>query len=183
MLYDHYQRYADNCSVAKVTKVMHQIEKGHHKKVEKQQYDSILLDLITKKANRKAVANLFKAELFLSQLAKNDHILPLIDKKVYVEIIAEGSGEAVSATDTSLSIRLKQFDETGKLIKNSGELEPIKLSPSKMVKGFQIGIDGAKIGETRKIYIHPSYGYTKIKSGASANNLLIYEVQIVDKSN
>ena len=177
MLYDHFQRYSDECSVAKVTHVMQQIEKGAHKKIEKSEYDKTLLDLITKKANKKALSNLFKAEQFLSELMKNPHALAAVDKKVFIEVLSEGDGEVISAGQTLL-LELKQYDIAGKLIKNSGSIEPITLSPSKMVKGFQIGIEGAKIGEIRKIYIHPSYGYTKIKTGASANNLLIYEVHI-----
>ena len=177
MLYDHFQRYSDDCSITKVTQEMHQIEKGAHKKIAKNEYDTTLLDLITKKANKRALSNLFQAEQYLAELVKNPHTLAAVDQKVFIEVLSEGNGDVISPEQTLL-LELKQYDISGKLIKNSGSIEPITLSPSKMVKGFQIGIEGAKIGETRKIYIHPSYGYTKIKTGASANNLLIYEVHI-----
>lgn len=178
MLYDNFQRYTDNCNIEKVTALMSQIETGHYTKLEKQKYDEVLLQLVAKKANRKALANLQKSEEYLERLAKSENILPVVDKKIYIEILQEGTGDAI-VPETNLSLHLKQFDENGKLIKDTGDSEPSNISLSKMVKGFKIGIEGARVGEKRKIYIHPEYGFSKTKSGSSAGHLLIYEVSII----
>ena len=177
MLYDNFQRYTDNCDIEKVTAMISQIETGHYTKLEKQKYDEVLLQLVAKKANRKALANLKKSEDYLDRLAKSETILPVVDKKIYIEILGEGSGDPI-VPETNIFLHLKQYDESGKLIKDTGESEPSCIPLSKMAKGFKIGIEGARIGERRKIYIHPDYGFSKTKSGSSANHLLIYEVSI-----
>ncbi len=178
MLYDNFQRYSDSSDIHNVTEVMSQIQTGHYTKLEKQKYNEILLELVNKKASRKALANLEKSEAYLAQIAESKSVLPVIDKKIYIEVLKEGFGDSISLEPT-LSLHLKQYDETGKVIKDTGESIPSSITLSKMAKGFQIGIDGARVGEKRKIYIHPEYGFTKTKTGSSANHLLIYEVTIL----
>ncbi|MBM3193375.1 MAG: hypothetical protein FJZ59_03985 [Chlamydiae bacterium] len=180
MLYDNFQRYAEGCNIDNVSKLLKQIDSTSYKKVEKEKYDNTLLTLIARKKARIEKATLQKAEEFLKTLSENASIYPIIDKKIYIEIIAEGLGDAVSSEDTLL-IHLKQSDETGKIIKETSSKEPITLSLPKMDKGFKIGMNGAKIGEKRKIYVHPSYGLTNSRANFSQNHVLIYEVELLSK--
>ena len=43
---------------------------------------------------------------------------------------------------------------------------------------MKIGIQGAKEGERRKIYIHPDFGFGRIGRACEPNQTLIYEVHI-----
>lgn len=180
MLFDNFQRYSDDCNVENVSKIMKQIDSTSYKKVDKEKYDSTLLSLIGRKKARLEKANLEKSEQFLKTVSENATIYPIIDKKIYIEILQEGSGEAISSEDTLL-IHMKQSDETGKITKETSLSEPITLTLSKMVKGFKLGIEGAKIGEKRKIYVHPSYALTNSRANLSQNHVLIYEVEILSK--
>jgi FKBP-type peptidyl-prolyl cis-trans isomerase len=180
MLYDNFQRYSDDCKIENVSKIMNQIDSGHYAKLEKEKYDNTLLQLVARKRARTEKSNLQKSEQFLKILAQNESIHPIIDKKIYIEIIEEGSGEPISSTDT-ISLHMKQSDESGKMIKDTTLSKPTTISIAKMMKGFKIGIEGAKIGEKRKIYIHPSYGMTASRSPLFSNHVLIYEVEILSK--
>lgn len=182
MLYDNFQRYAEECHIENVSKLLKQIDSPNYKKVEKEKYDSTLLTLIGRKKARIERATLQKAEEFLKTLSETPSIHPIIDKKIYIEILEEGDGEAISSDDT-LVMHLKQCDETGKIVKETSTSEPITLSLPKMVKGFKIGIDGAKIGEKRRIYVHPSYSLTNSRANLSQNHVLIYEVKLLSKIN
>jgi peptidylprolyl isomerase len=66
----------------------------------------------------------------------------------------------------------------GKLIKDAEQ--PFTIPLSQTIRGFQMGMAGAKVGEKRKIYVHPEYGFGKM-GRKSPNKLLIYEVTIVEK--
>ena len=47
-----------------------------------------------------------------------------------------------------------------------------------MIKDFQTGMKGAKVGEVRKIYIHPDYGFGKIGRSQESNMPLLYEIAL-----
>ncbi len=180
MLYDNFQRYSEECKIENVAKIMKQIDSGYYAKLEKEKYDATLLQLVARKKARTEKSNLQKSEQFLKILAQSDSIHPIIDKKIYIEIIQEGTGDPISSIDT-VSLHIKHSDETGKILKDTTSSEPTTISLSKMAKGFKIGIEGAKVGEKRKIYIHPSYGITPSRPSLSPNHVLIYEVELLSK--
>lgn len=159
--------------------VMNRMDSGKHARLKKEIHDEMLLQLAAKKADKKALANLQNAEQFLEDLAKNTKALPVIDKKIYIETLQEGFGDMISSEDI-ISIRFKQYDQTGTLLKDTDE-DAFTVALSKMIKGFKLGMNGARVGERRKIYIHPDLGFGKISFGHPPNELLIYEVVIVDK--
>ncbi len=56
--------------------------------------------------------------------------------------------------------------------------QPIKLSLGDTLKGFSMGVEGMRIGERRKIYVHPELAYGKL-IGNSPQELVIFEVEVI----
>ncbi|GAB5411158.1 MAG: hypothetical protein ChlgKO_02720 [Chlamydiales bacterium] len=70
-----------------------------------------------------------------------------------------------------------QFDIKRELIKDT-QTKSFIILISRMIKDFQLGMEGAKAGEVRKIYIQPEYGFGKIGHSQESNMLFIYEIAV-----
>ncbi|MDX8430643.1 MAG: FKBP-type peptidyl-prolyl cis-trans isomerase [Candidatus Algichlamydia australiensis] len=174
MLYQELQKFPKEWELEQIFHVMKDLESGKHSQLDTNEQEKLLLKLASKKADERAKKNLAEAETFLSHLPA---IHSVIDQKVYFEIIKEGKGDTILQTKDKVSVCFKQFGIDGKILKDTGE-KSFVIPMSQMIKGFQIGMEGAKVGEIRKIYIHPDYGFGKIGRGQEPNQLLIYEVQV-----
>ncbi len=177
MLYEDLQKFPSEWEFDQIAQTMHGLVNGNRAPLEKNVKDKLLLELASTKAERISSENLKAAENFLTKLSLNKQIQPVVDGKVYIEILKQGSGEKALTFNDKASVSFKQFDIKGELIKDT-QTKSFIIPISRMIKGFQLGMKGAKVGEVRKIYIHPEYGFGKIGRSQESNMLLIYEISV-----
>lgn len=123
--------------------------------------------------------NLKDAEKFLLDNKKKDGVKELEAGKLQYLVLQNGTGAVVT-------------DELMPTIKYSGQYldgtvfgssessgGPLSISLKQTIPGFREGILGMKVGEKRRIFIHPELGY-----GTSGqllpNSLLIFDVEVTD---
>ena len=90
----------------------------------------------------------------------------------------QGTGDLIAKDDT-VELVFKEYAPDGALIKDTGE-KIFTIPLSHTIKGFSLGLEGARVNERRKIYIHPEYGFGT-HGRQDSNQLLTYEVVLVGK--
>lgn len=103
-------------------------------------------------------------------------------KKLVVKDLIKGTGPAATASST-VNVQYvgevykggKQFDASW----NDGSGQPVSLPLSGVIKGWQQGIPGMKIGGRREIIIPPSLGYgATAQSKIPANSTLVFVIDL-----
>ncbi len=93
------------------------------------------------------------------------------------ETLKEGTGAAAKSGDT-VTIRYKGTLTDGSTF-DSGEITTA-IGSSAVIKGWDEGVPGMKIGESRKLTIPPDLGYgDRAQSKIPANSTLIFEVELL----
>jgi len=126
-----------------------------------------------------ASKNLGDADKFMQENVKKETVKVLEPGKLQYEILQEGKGDlATEETQTTIKYTGKYLDGTvfGTTDTTGGS---VTLYLKQTIPGFRKGIVGMKMGEKRRLYIHPQLGY-----GTSGqllpNALLIFDVEVVD---
>jgi peptidylprolyl isomerase len=103
-------------------------------------------------------------------------------KKLVVKDLIKGTGAAATANST-VTVQYvgdvykggKQFDASW----NDGSGQPVSLPLSGVIKGWQQGIPGMKIGGRRELIIPPSLGYgATAQSKIPANSTLVFIIDL-----
>jgi FKBP-type peptidyl-prolyl cis-trans isomerases 1 len=125
--------------------------------------------------------NLEKAEDYLSKNQKKPGVTSLDDSKLQYEIITQGNGIVVEqGNHPEINYTGKFVD--GEMFGSSDETGPITLNLEHTIPGFKKGIVGMKVGEKRRLYIHPDLGYG-VTGQLPPNSLLIFDVEILKADN
>jgi peptidylprolyl isomerase len=103
-------------------------------------------------------------------------------KKLVIKDLIKGTGPAATASSTvnvqyvgELYKGGKQFDASW----NDGSGQPVSLPLSGVIKGWQQGIPGMKIGGRRELIIPPSLGYgATAQSKIPANSTLVFVIDL-----
>jgi peptidylprolyl isomerase len=103
-------------------------------------------------------------------------------KKLVIKDLIKGTGPAATASSTvnvqyvgELYKGGKQFDASW----NDGSGQPVSLPLSGVIKGWQQGIPGMKIGGRRELIIPPSLGYgPTAQSKIPANSTLVFVIDL-----
>jgi peptidylprolyl isomerase len=103
-------------------------------------------------------------------------------KKLVVKDLIKGTGPAATAGSTvnvqyvgELYKGGKQFDASW----NDGSGQPVSLPLSGVIKGWQQGIPGMKVGGRRELIIPPSLGYgSTAQSKIPANSTLVFVIDL-----
>ena len=103
-------------------------------------------------------------------------------KKLVVKDLIKGTGPAATASSTvnvqyvgELYKGGKQFDASW----DDGSGQPVSLPLSGVIKGWQQGIPGMKIGGRRELIIPPSLGYgATAQSKIPANSTLVFVIDL-----
>jgi FKBP-type peptidyl-prolyl cis-trans isomerase FkpA len=92
-----------------------------------------------------------------------------------------GTGPAVTASNTVTVDYTGAVAATGLIFQTTKGNQPVSLSLSQVIKGWQLGIPGMKVGGTRRLLIPAidAYGATPPQgSGIPANAALVFDVTL-----
>ena len=105
-----------------------------------------------------------------------------------IEILREGKGEKVKSGDSVSVNYIGRLEDGTKFDSNFDRGVPFnfKIGAGQVIKGWDIGVLGMKIGEKRKLIIPPdlAYGTRGIPGAIPPNATLIFEVELlkIDRS-
>ena len=105
----------------------------------------------------------------------------------YVDL-APGSGEAVKAGQTAVVHYTGWLEENGKQGKkfdssrDRGQPFPFRVGRGEVIKGWDEGVAGMKVGGKRRLTIPPELGYGARGAGRDIppNSTLIFEVELLE---
>ncbi|MDB6081230.1 MAG: mip-D [Chlamydiia bacterium] len=160
-----------------VIKGMQDAKAGKPSPMNEQEYEETINLLQEYAYQDLAARNLQEANKFMAENAKKDGVQELEPGKLQYLVIQDGKGDVVTENMIpSINYKGQYLDGTvfGSSDANNG---PIALSLKQTIPGFRRGILGMKVGEKRRIFIHPELGY-----GTSGqllpNALLIFEIEV-----
>ena len=108
---------------------------------------------------------------------------PTVAENVKIEDLQEGTGPEVKSGDT-ISIHYVGTLTNGTKFDSSydrGEPYETKIGVGEVIKGWDLGVVGMKVGGKRKLTIPPSLGYGEQGSGSiPPNSILIFEVELME---
>ena len=116
--------------------------------------------------------NLIEAENFLTTNQQKEQIKTLIEGKLQMEVVRQGSGEPLQL-DQSPVIRFSGHYINGESFLDEENETLISLDEASEV--FQVGLAGMLEGEVRTLYVHPTLGFNDLEPSA----LQIFEVELV----
>ena len=134
----------------------------------------------TKKETQAATAQATKKEdsLVGTQLANftpTDSVpeLKMIDTK-------EGNGTEAKATSTVTVLYTGALAKDGKIFETSGE-KPVTFPVNQVIKGWQDGVPGMKVGGTRRLVIPAAQAYgAQANAKIPANSDLVFDITLVN---
>lgn len=119
-----------------------------------------------------------------------DNLKPIktMDKEgVKVEVVHAGEGEATAKSGQLVAVHYIGKFTDGKIfdtsLKNGDESEPFvfKLGAGMVIKGWDIGVEGMKLGEARRLTIPADLAYGAAGAGGviPPNSTLVFDVQLM----
>lgn len=101
-----------------------------------------------------------------------------------VETLQQGTGDRTAQNGDTLSMRyVGTFEDGTTFDSNIAAQEPFAftLGAGEVIKGWDLGLVGMKVGEKRKLVIGPDLGYgSRARGPIPANSTLVFDVQLVD---
>jgi peptidylprolyl isomerase len=164
----------------KVLKTLVALENGKLHSEDCQKDSTILIKLLEKAEAERSNHNLVEAESFLAHLKKNTKIVELKEGKIFYEVLKEGSGSPICENDF-VYVHFREMDINQNIYRDTTETSvPVKIKLSEAIPGLRYATMGMLVGEKRKIYIHPVYGYGTIGK-TEPNQVSIFEIEIFSK--
>lgn len=137
-------------------------------------YQRILLNTLEKTALYEAALHLEETEKVLNSFSENSEMVELATGKLYYEKMREGKGRGVVKPHSSPTFCYKKY--------LFGEKKPTsqssRLSLDETLKGFSMGVEGMRLGEMRRLYIHPKLAYGELVGG-SPQQIVVIEVEVI----
>jgi len=163
-------------NVDEVIQGMQDARAGKPSPMTEQEYEEAIADVQQISMKEMADKNLKEAEEFLTKNAKEPGVIELEDGKLQALVLQEGDGEAV--TEQSLAVmHYKGEYLDGTVFGNSNGGEPAAINLNQTIPGFRQGVLGMKVGEKRRLFIHPDLGYGTTGQ-LLPNALLIFELDV-----
>ncbi len=121
--------------------------------------------------------NLKEAEAFLEKNANEPQMTVLDNGKVQYTTTQEGSGEILTEEMVPTIHYTATYSNGTKLGSSEQQGGPIAVPLNDTIPGFRTGVLGMKVGEKRRIFVHPELGYGA--TGPLPNGLLIFDIELV----
>lgn len=155
---------------------MQNAEAGKASPMSEQEYEETLQLIQQYAYEDMANKNLAEAESYLKKNAAEPGVVNLDSGKLQYKIMQEGKGETVT-DETMPTINYNATFSNGQKLGSSDQSGgPIEIQLDQTIPGFRQGILGMKVGEKRRIFIHPDLGYGK--AGQLPNGLLIFDIEV-----
>ncbi len=160
-----------------VIKGMNDAKAGKPTPMTEQEYEEAISNIQEISFQEMSTKNMKQAEEFMAKNAKEPGVVELEKGKLQYKVLQPGTGEEVTElTMPVLHYTGKYLD--GTMFGNSYESgEPISINLHHTIPGFRQGVMGMKVGEKRRLFIHPDLGY-----GTSGqllpNALLIFDIEV-----
>lgn len=126
----------------------------------------------------KARKTLYHAEKFLSIISQEQGIIEKEPGKLYYQILIEGTKGNVGLESAPL-LHFTEYDTNNQIIRTTRDKSPLRIPLREALAGFSLGIVGMKIGEKRKLFIHPDLAYRKLEN--IDMSIAIFDVEILDE--
>lgn len=121
-----------------------------------------------------------------AQEEKKENKKVTTDSGLTYEILKEGSGETVAKAGDQVKVHYTGWLTNGTKFDSSvdrGDPFVFPLGQGRVIKGWDEGVAGMKVGEKRKLTIPPDLGYGARGAGnvIPPNSTLIFEVEFLGK--
>ena len=106
---------------------------------------------------------------------------PKVKEGVYYGILKEGTGRTISVTDTVTAFYKGYIFNDGTIFDQTDK-EPRTFPLGRLIKGWQVGLAGTKVGGKVKLLIPSVYAYG-IRTRAAKippNSILVFEIETID---
>jgi FKBP-type peptidyl-prolyl cis-trans isomerase len=107
-----------------------------------------------------------------------------MDKSINIEIVKQGSGPEIKTGEVAVVHYVGTLENGTKFDSSRDRGTPFSftLGEGKVIKGWEVGVLGMKVGEIRKLTIQPEYGYGAAGAGGviPPNAVLVFEVELLD---
>lgn len=164
---------------ASVVKGLQDAHEGKAAPMTEQEYEERLQKIQEISFEEAAKANLQEAEQFLQKNKQKEGVQQLEDGKVQFEVLQPGTGDETVTDTSSVVMHYDGKYLNGKTFSSSREAqEPITIVLSQTIPGFKKGMLGMKLGEKRRLYIHPDLGYGTCGQ-LLPNALLVFDVEVL----
>ncbi len=162
--------------VDEVIQGMQDARAGKSSPMTEQEYEEAIASAQEISLKEIADKNLKDAEEFLSKNAREPGVIELEKEKLQALVLKEGDGDTVTAGMLAVMHYKGEYLD-GTVFGTSQGGEPASINLNQTIPGFRQGVLGMKVGEKRRLFIHPDLGY-----GTSGqllpNALLIFELEV-----
>jgi peptidylprolyl isomerase len=131
-------------------------------------------EIVQKQSN----LNLKEAQAYLESVAKEPDIVVVEPTKLFYIIKNTGQGAEINAHPW-LHFKVYELENGTYKLKYSTQDDlgkPIQIDLEETVPGFEKGIRKMRIGEERRLYVHPDLAFGLGKQSISPNRLIIFDV-------
>jgi|GEM_PF-2448377 len=164
-----------------IIKGMHDCARGLEAPMTEEEFEEIIGVLQNESFQQVAEANLKTADDFMAENATKENVVEVKPGKLQYQVMREGhDNDRVITQNSTPRIHYKGMCLDGTAFGDSEQTGgPIAISLNETIPGFGQGIVGMKLGEKRKLFVHPDLAYG-VEGGLPPNSLLIFEVEAVD---
>ena len=108
----------------------------------------------------------------------------IMENSLNIDIIKEGSGSAIQSGQTAVVHYIGTFVDGTKFDSSVDRGVPLSftIDAGEVIKGWDQGVVGMKIGEKRKLQIPPELGYGASGAGGviPPNAILMFEIDLLE---
>ena len=97
----------------------------------------------------------------LTETTRASQLAPRPGEDVVIEVLAEGSGEVVAERGDSVNVSYVGTLEEGGSEFDRADSFDFTIDGGEVIKGWDKGVKGMKVGEKRRLVVPPKLGYGK----------------------
>lgn len=128
---------------------------------------------------KQSALNLQEAQAHLQAIAKETVVVSVEPTKLYYIIKNPGEGQEIN-DHPWLHFKVYELENGSYKLKYStyeNFEKPIQINLEEVIPGFEKGIKKMRVGEERRIYVHPDLAFGSGKQGISPNRLIVFDVK------